>query len=68
MRRLYGEKYLVFIDWASAFDFVNQDMLIQVLEQSGVSERSLRIIKIVLYNSNCSIDGKNFFPIENGTP
>lgn len=67
-RKLYGESYLVFIDWKSAFDLVSHNKLILILKELGVSDRTVRLVEIILYYGNLSVDGKTSINVEKGTP
>ena len=51
---------ILFIDFRSAFDQVDQVILMKRLENSGVKERTLNILKL-LYNSY-------HFVVKNSTP
>ena len=60
--------FMLFIDWKSAFDRVDHDLLMRRLEQIGASQRTLRIVHIFLYSSNFSVDGQERHRIERGCP
>ena len=62
------DSYIVFFDWKSAFDLVDHDILLSKLELTGISNRSIRIVKILLYACRASLDGTRFFQIQKGVP
>jgi hypothetical protein len=53
--------YLLFVDWKSAFDNVDHDILMKTLARLGTTDRTMRIVHIFLFSSNFSTDGKNCF-------
>jgi hypothetical protein len=60
--------FLLFVDWKSAFDCVDHDLLLKRLQQINVSPKTLRIIEIFLFTSNFSIDEKTAYAIQKGCP
>ena len=60
--------FMLFIDWKSAFDRVDHDLLMRRLQQIGASPRTQRIVHIFLYSSNFSVDGQELYRIERGCP
>jgi retron-type reverse transcriptase len=60
--------FMLFIDWKSAFDRVDHDLLMSRLRAIGVTEQTLLVVHIFLYSSNFSIDGLKRHKIEKGCP
>lgn len=56
--------FMLFIDWKSAFDRVDHDLLMERLRNIGATERTMRIVHIFLYSSNFSVDGRERHRIE----
>lgn len=56
------------MDFKSAFDRVGHDLLLERLKTVGMSAKSIRIIEIILYNSNFSLDNENYYDILIGAP
>ena len=67
-RKCYGDQFVIFIDWRSAFDRVHHELMLQIIKDMGMSQRNQRIIEIVLQNSNSSLDGVNFEEVQIGAP
>ncbi len=66
----YSEQryFMLFIDWKSAFDRVDHDLLMNRLRDIGATELTLRVVHIFLHSSNFSIDGLKRYKIEKGCP
>ncbi len=55
-------------DLEKAFDNTDHKILVETLERTDISQRSLNIIKLLLNNFRYSISGKNFVQCTVGTP
>ena len=60
--------FLLFVDWKSAFDRVDHDLLLKRLEDIQASEECRRVVHILLWSSNFSVDGLKIHPIKRGCP
>lgn len=66
-RNKNGETFLVFVDWKSAFDKLSHDILLEKLRPL-LTPRCFRILTILLFYSNFSVDGVNVIAVKFGTP
>lgn len=53
--------YICFIDYSRAFDRVEHDKLLSILENMGLNDRDLRIINNLYYNQTGNINIGNDF-------
>ena len=47
--------YLCFIDWKKAFDSVNHEKLLQLLNKIGIDSKDLRLIQALCYEQNANV-------------